>query len=51
MFIISLYVFIDYQANDKVQFRRLLQWTWIENVSIFKGTASRYTWASTASLP
>ena len=37
MFIISLYVFIDYQANDKVQFTSTLRWTWIENVSIFKG--------------
>ena len=36
LFIISLYVFIDYQANDKVQFLSTLRWTWIENVGIFK---------------
>src|SRR5688572_33492606 len=36
MFIISVYVFIDYQANDEVQFLSTLRWTWIENVSIFK---------------
>ena len=36
MFIISIYVFIDYQASDKVQFLSTLRWTWIENVGIFK---------------
>jgi NADH-quinone oxidoreductase subunit M len=36
MFIISIYVFIDYQASDKEQFLSTLRWTWIENVAMFK---------------
>ena len=36
MFIISLYVFIDYQASDKEQFLSTLRWTWLENVGVLK---------------
>ena len=34
MFVISLYVFIDYQANDGEQFLMQLRYDWLENVGI-----------------
>jgi NADH-quinone oxidoreductase subunit M len=34
MFILALYVFIDYQASDTEQFQMTLRWDWLENVGI-----------------
>jgi NADH-quinone oxidoreductase subunit M len=34
LFLISIYVFIDYQASDTEQFMSTLRWTWLENVAM-----------------
>ena len=38
LFALSLYVFIDYKAEDGVPYSFLLRWAWIENVSILGPT-------------